>query len=55
MYLALLVFNLVAHSDLNWRFGPLVRPAYHGVHHRDGRANFGMFFVAWDVLFRTAR
>ncbi|HET8772825.1 MAG TPA: sterol desaturase family protein [Thermoanaerobaculia bacterium] len=55
VYLALLVFNLVAHSDLDWRFGPLVGPAYHGVHHRDGRANFGMFFVAWDVLFRTAR
>ncbi len=55
VYLALLVFNLVAHSDLNWRFGPLVGPAYHGVHHRNGRANFGMFFVAWDVLFRTAR
>jgi sterol desaturase/sphingolipid hydroxylase (fatty acid hydroxylase superfamily) len=55
IYLVLLVFNLVAHSDLDWRFGPLVGPAYHGVHHRDDRANFGMFFVVWDRVFRTAR
>lgn len=55
VWLVIVVFNLVAHSDLDWRFGPLVGPAYHGVHHRDGRANFGMFFVVWDVLFRTAR
>jgi sterol desaturase/sphingolipid hydroxylase (fatty acid hydroxylase superfamily) len=55
VYLVLLVFNLVAHSDLDWRFGPLVGPAYHGVHHRDGGANFGMFFVVWDRIFRTAR
>lgn len=53
VYLALVVFNLVAHSDLDWRFGPLVGPAYHGVHHRDEHANFGMFFVAWDSLFGT--
>ena len=55
VYLAFVVFNLVAHSDLDWRFGPLVGPAYHGVHHREEHANFGMFFVVWDVLFKTAR
>jgi sterol desaturase/sphingolipid hydroxylase (fatty acid hydroxylase superfamily) len=55
VYLALVTLNLVAHSDLGWRFGPLVGPAYHGIHHRDDRANFGMFFVVWDVVFRTAR
>lgn len=53
VYLAIVVFNLIAHSDLDWRFGPLVGPAYHGVHHRDGHANFAMFFVAWDGLFGT--
>jgi len=54
VYLVLVVFNLVAHSDLDLRFGPLVGPAYHGAHHRDDRVNFGMYFVVWDVIFRTA-
>ena len=53
VYFALILFNLVAHSDLDWRFGPLVGPAYHGVHHRDDRVNFGMFFVVWDVVFKS--
>ena len=54
-YLAIVIFNLAAHSDLDWRFGPLVGPAYHSVHHREERANFAMFFVGWDTLFGTTQ
>jgi sterol desaturase/sphingolipid hydroxylase (fatty acid hydroxylase superfamily) len=58
VYAALLLFNVLAHSDLHWKFGLLggtvVSPAYHAVHHRsESAANFGMFFVVWDSWFGT--
>jgi sterol desaturase/sphingolipid hydroxylase (fatty acid hydroxylase superfamily) len=58
VYAALLIFNVLAHSDLHWNFGHLgsavVSPAYHAVHHRSEAAkNFGMFFVVWDWWFGT--
>lgn len=54
----LLLFNVLAHSDLRWTFGPIgnavVSPAYHAVHHRaENAANFGMFFAVWDAWFGT--
>jgi sterol desaturase/sphingolipid hydroxylase (fatty acid hydroxylase superfamily) len=58
VFLTLLLFNVLAHSDLRWTFGPIagavVSPAYHAVHHRaEKAANFGMFFVVWDTWFGT--
>jgi sterol desaturase/sphingolipid hydroxylase (fatty acid hydroxylase superfamily) len=58
VYVALLLFNVLAHSDLGWTFGraggAVVSPAYHAVHHRSEKAaNFGMFFVVWDAWFGT--
>ena len=58
VYVALLLFNVLAHSDLRWTFGLLghtvVSPAYHATHHRaESAANFGMFFVVWDAWFGT--
>ena len=58
VYAALLVFNVLAHSDLHWTFGRLggtvVSPAYHAVHHRsESASNFGMYFVVWDRWFGT--
>lgn len=57
VYAALLVFNVLAHSDLGWTFGPLgraiVSPAYHAAHHRAGRSHYGMFFAVWDRWFGT--
>ena len=56
---ALLAFNMLAHSDLRWSFGPIgkavVSPAYHGTHHREERANFGMYLTVWDAMFGTRR
>ena len=58
-YLALLAFNVLAHSDLPWNFGGLrhavVSPAYHAIHHRAGNtsANYGMFFAWWDRWWGT--
>lgn len=57
LVLALLAFNLLAHSNRDWHFGVLghafVSPAYHGAHHRHERANYGMYLVVWDSLFGT--
>lgn len=57
--LALLAFNMLAHSNREWRFGLLgkavVSPAYHGTHHREERANFGMYLTVWDAMFGTRR
>ncbi|HVE73045.1 MAG TPA: sterol desaturase family protein [Thermoanaerobaculia bacterium] len=57
--LALLAFNVLAHSDRDWHFGVIghafVSPAYHGTHHREERANYGMYLVVWDRLFGTRR
>jgi sterol desaturase/sphingolipid hydroxylase (fatty acid hydroxylase superfamily) len=57
--LAILAFNVLAHSNLNWHFGVLghaiVSPAYHGTHHREERANYGMFLAVWDTMFGTRR
>ena len=58
VYVALLLFNVLAHSDLRWTFGRLggtvVSPAYHAVHHRSVEAaNFGMYLVVWDAWFGT--
>ncbi len=55
-------FELVQHSELRWRYGPLyavfVSPAFHAFHHSTDRAhydrNFGKIFSLWDVLFGTA-
>jgi sterol desaturase/sphingolipid hydroxylase (fatty acid hydroxylase superfamily) len=57
-YAAMLVFNVLAHSGLDWTYGLLgravVSPAYHAVHHRRASAaNFGMFFTVWDRWFGT--
>jgi sterol desaturase/sphingolipid hydroxylase (fatty acid hydroxylase superfamily) len=55
--LALLAFNLLAHSNRDWHFGLLgravVSPAYHGTHHREDGTNFGMYLVVWDSMFGT--
>jgi sterol desaturase/sphingolipid hydroxylase (fatty acid hydroxylase superfamily) len=58
-WLALLAFNVLAHSDLSWTFGAfgraVVSPAYHASHHRANTpVNFGMFFAVWDLYFRTS-
>jgi sterol desaturase/sphingolipid hydroxylase (fatty acid hydroxylase superfamily) len=58
VYVALLLFNVLAHSDLGWTFGRLggtvVSPAYHAVHHRSENAsNFGMYLAVWDAWFGT--
>ena len=56
---ALLAFNVLAHSSLDWDLGFLgravVSPAYHGTHHREERANYGMYLTVWDSLFGTRR
>ncbi len=57
-WIALLAFNILAHSDLSWTFGlagrAIVSPVYHASHHRAGtHANFGMFLVVWDRWFST--
>lgn len=53
----LLAFNLLAHSNRDWHFGVLghavVSPAYHGTHHREDRANYGMYLTVWDAMFGT--
>ncbi|HUR83446.1 MAG TPA: sterol desaturase family protein [Thermoanaerobaculia bacterium] len=57
--LALLAFNILAHSGRDWHFGLLghafVSPAYHGAHHRHDHANYGMYLVVWDSMFGTRR
>ena len=57
--LVLLAFNMLAHSDRAWHFGVLgnavVSPAYHGTHHREERANYGMYLVVWDRIFGTRK
>lgn len=57
VFIALVVFNVLAHSDLQWTFGALgraiVSPRSHAAHHRNDGANFGMFFSFWDGLFGT--
>ncbi|MGZ4807815.1 MAG: sterol desaturase family protein [Thermoanaerobaculia bacterium] len=58
MFFGLVAFDMVAHSDAGWTFGPIgrciVSPAYHAVHHgREEYANFGMFLVVWDAMFKT--
>lgn len=57
LWLALLAFNVLAHSGRDWSLGPLgrvvVSPAYHRRHHDGEPANFAMFFVCWDVLCGT--
>ena len=58
VYASLVLFNVLAHSDLRWTFGraggAVVSPAYHAVHHRSEKAaNFGMFLVVWDTWFGT--
>jgi sterol desaturase/sphingolipid hydroxylase (fatty acid hydroxylase superfamily) len=60
--LVVLWLQLLAHSELDWHFGPLERvlvsPRFHSVHHSvdpaaSGR-NFGFVFSVWDFLFGTA-
>ena len=55
--LVLLAFNMLAHSNRDWRLGLLghavVSPAYHRTHHHHDRANYGMYLTVWDALFRT--
>jgi len=58
VYGAVIVFNVLAHSDLHWTFGRagrvIVSPSFHAAHHRgETAANFGMFFVVWDQMFGT--
>lgn len=51
----------LAHSDLDWSYGPLgrllVSPRFHRVHHsveaRDYNRNFGSSFAFWDAFFGT--
>ena len=46
--------EIVAHSDLDWNFGPIVGPAFHAVHHKEGpRKNLSMLLTIWDTLFGT--
>jgi sterol desaturase/sphingolipid hydroxylase (fatty acid hydroxylase superfamily) len=60
VWAVLLAFNVFAHSNLGWTFGPLrgaiVSPAFHAQHHRSETAmHFGMFFAVWDIWFGTAQ
>lgn len=57
---ALVLYGLLLHEDLPWRFGPLgrvfVTPAFHRWHHAEpieGGCNFGALLVVWDRLFGT--
>jgi sterol desaturase/sphingolipid hydroxylase (fatty acid hydroxylase superfamily) len=59
IYAVLLLFHVLAHSDLSWSFGAVgravVSPAYHAVHHRsESGGNYGMYFTWWDAWFGTA-
>jgi len=54
--------NLLAHSDLDWGYGPagflLVSPRFHRIHHTaetgPARRNFGFLLAVWDHIFGTA-
>jgi sterol desaturase/sphingolipid hydroxylase (fatty acid hydroxylase superfamily) len=60
--LAVMWLQLLAHSELDWHFGPLERvlvsPRFHSVHHSANPAasnrNFGFVLSVWDFLFGTA-
>jgi len=60
---AIIWYQALQHSDLDWSYGPLdwvlVSPRVHSVHHSVDPAhadrNFGQFFSIWDTLFGTAR
>jgi sterol desaturase/sphingolipid hydroxylase (fatty acid hydroxylase superfamily) len=62
LYLILILYSSVAHSDLDLSFGWLdrvfVSPRFHAVHHSADRceydANFGALFSFWDIIFDTA-
>jgi sterol desaturase/sphingolipid hydroxylase (fatty acid hydroxylase superfamily) len=46
--------EVVAHSDLDWNFGPIVGPAFHRIHHGpESRKNLSMLLTIWDTLFGT--
>ena len=57
-----LSLQMIQHSELNWRMGPLYRavvgPVFHSIHHSPDpkyfNKNFGMTFSFWDFLFGTA-
>lgn len=59
---AMTSLQLLQHSQLDWRYGPLhrvvVSPHFHAFHHsterRHADANFGLMFSCWDFLFGTA-
>jgi sterol desaturase/sphingolipid hydroxylase (fatty acid hydroxylase superfamily) len=60
--LTVIGLQLLAHSELDWHFGPLERvlvsPRFHSVHHSVDPAwadrNFGFVFSVWDFIFGTA-
>lgn len=46
--------EIIAHSDLDWSFGPIVGPAFHRVHHNsDSQKNLSMLLTLWDAIFGT--
>lgn len=54
------LYNIFAHANLDWRFGPLryllVSPMLHRWHHTPGTGcnrNFGEALAIWDVMFGT--
>jgi len=62
LYLALILYSAVLHSDLDVSFGWLdpifVSPRFHATHHsadrREYDSNFGALLSIWDVAFGTA-
>lgn len=52
-------FSMLAHTNCQWRLGPLgyilISPQFHSIHHlpKGGDYNFGGMFTFWDKFFGT--
>jgi len=50
---AALIQEIIEHNpNVNW-YPILTSGKWHLVHHRNNKANFGLFLPVWDILFRT--